>query len=52
MTRYFEGEAKIMGDCIVKSMNDTYMEANKKNRLAMVQELIQFPIHATLQRLP
>jgi hypothetical protein len=51
MTRYFEKEATAMGQRITKAMTDNFMEANK-DLLGMVEELIQFPIHATLQQFP
>ena len=51
LTRYFEKEAKAMGDTIIKSMNDNFIEANA-DLLGMVQELVQFPIHAILKQFP
>lgn len=51
MTRYFEKEAQAMGDRIVKSMNDTYVQVNKE-LLDMVQELAQFPLTMVIKQFP
>ena len=51
MTRTFEKEVEKLAKNITEGMNKTYIEANA-DLLGMVQELVQFPIHATLKQFP
>lgn len=51
LTRLFEKQAKDFGDNITKGMNDIYIETNKE-MLAMIQELVQFPLATTMARFP
>jgi hypothetical protein len=51
LTRFFEAEAKKMGESIIENMGKTYIETNK-DLLAMVQELVQIPISIVMKEFP